>query len=223
MGHDLPIDTRRPVDHQAALETSRGLCRVFARMYPEAVLMIDPADVFDALNQAGVEFVLFGAHGIGGWMQQARATNDVDVVVRKSHFKKGVKAISKAFPDLLVDEHAVVARFLDPSKMEPVIDVMRPIDLYQHAFDNAVQVAGGHRVPNVEMAAASKFADMVSRNRAEAKLYLDASDFIQIIQRNHERFDRQRLRELGDAVYPHGGDELLRMVDDVLAGRKLRV
>lgn len=60
-------------------------------------------------------------------------------------------------------------------------------------------------------------------NRPEEKLHLDASDFIQIVKRNRDRIDRDRLRSLGDAVYENGGGELLKMVDDVIAGRRLRV
>ncbi|HQU41968.1 MAG TPA: hypothetical protein PK867_04115 [Pirellulales bacterium] len=222
-GHDPPIDPRRPVNHRAALETTRTLCRSFARMYPEVGLMIDPLDVLEVLNQAGVRFVLMGAHGIGGWMHQARATRDVDVVVRKSDHKKAVKAIGQRFPELVIDDQVVVTRFLDPASGEPVVDLMRPVNLYQHVFENAVPAGGGHVVPNVEMAIASKFSALVSRNRPEEKQYLDASDLIQMVKRNHERLDRNRLRQLGEAVYPEGGENLLKMVDDVLAGRRLRI
>lgn len=197
-GHDGAIDVYRAVDHGAALETGRALGSYFARMYPEAGLMIDPLDVIETLTQAGVRFVLIGAHGIGGWMQQARATRDVDVVVRKTHHKKAVKALSQKFPDLPIDEQIVVTRFLDPASREPVIDVLRPVGLYEHVFENSVAAAGGRQVPNVEMAIASKFNAMVSRNRKEEKQHLDASDFIQMVKRNQPRLDRDRLQVLGE-------------------------
>lgn len=222
-GHDWPIDVHRVVDHQAALEASRALGSYFARMYPEAGLMIDPLDVIETLTQAGVRVVLIGAHGIGGWMQQARATRDVDVVVRKTHHKKAVKALSQRFPDLPIDEQVVVTRFLDPASREPVIDVLRPVGLYKHVFENSVVAAGGHQVPSVEMAIASKFNAMVSRNREEEKQHLDASDFIQMVKRNQSRLTRDRLKMLGETIYQGGGRDLLAMVDDVLAGRRLRI
>lgn len=222
-GVDLPIDTRRPINHLAAWETTRSLCHSFAKMYPEAGLMIDPLEVVEVLKKAGVRFVLIGAHGIGGWMNQARATRDVDVVVRKADHKKALKAIRQKFPELVVDEHAVVSRLLDPQTGEPVVDLMRPVNLFAHAFDNAILTDAGHHVPSAEMAIASKFSALVSRNRPEEKLHLDASDFIQMVKRNHERLDRDRLRQLGDAVYPGGGEELSQRVDDVLAGRRLRI
>lgn len=78
-------------------------------------------------------------------------------------------------------------------------------------------------MPNVEMAIASKFNALVSRNREEKKQHLDASDVIQIVKRNQQRIDRDRLRELGEAVYQNGGSDLLAMVDDVLAGHRLQV
>jgi hypothetical protein len=63
----------------------------------------------------------------------------------------------------------------------------------------------------------------VSRNREIAKKYLDASDFTQMVLRNSAQINVERLRELGDAVYPGGGQELERFVEDVVAGRPLRV
>lgn len=141
----------------------------------------------------------------------------------KADHKKAVQAIGRKFPDLVKDEHAVVTRFLDPRTGEPAIDLMRPVDLYEQAFDNAVQTELGHFVPNVELAIASEFRALVSRNRPEEKQHLDASDLIQIVKRNHEQLDRDRLRRLGEAVYRDGGEHLLRMVDDILAGRRLRI
>lgn len=222
-GVEVPIDTQRPINHRAAWETTRTLCRSFAKMHPEAGLMIDPLEVVEVLKQAGVRFVLIGAHGIGGWMNRARATRDVDVVVRKADHKKALRAILQKFPELVVDEHAVVSRLLDPQTREPVIDLMRPVNLFARVFDNAVLTDAGHHVPSAEMAIASKFSALVSRNRPEEKLHLDASDFIQMVKRNHERLDRDRLRQLGDAVYRGGGEELSQRVDDVLAGRRLRI
>lgn len=42
-GVEVPIDTQRPVNHRAAWETTRTLCRSFAKMYP--VLTCWRADV----------------------------------------------------------------------------------------------------------------------------------------------------------------------------------
>jgi hypothetical protein len=221
--YDLPIENREKTDHAAALATTRSLCRSFARMHPQAGTMIDPSDVIAALDEAAVQFVLMGAHGIGGWLGQARATRDVDLVVRKSHHKKAVRALGRRFPELVLDEHEAVTRFLDPASGEPVLDVMRPVDLYQHTFDDAIQTELGHRVPSLEMAIASKFRALVSRNRPEEKQHLDASDFIQMVKRHRDGLNRDRLRQLGEAIYPDGGDHLLKMVDDVLAGRRLRI
>lgn len=123
----------------------------------------------------------------------------------------------------MLDDQTVVTRFIDPSSQEVVIDLMKPINLFQHAFDNSLKLSTGHQVPNLEMAIALKFSALVSRNRPEEKLHLDASDFIQIVKRNRDRVDLDRLCRLGDAVHPEGGGELLKMVEDVIAGRRLRV
>lgn len=222
-GYDVEIAARGPIDHTAALEVSRSLCGAFARMHPEADEMVDPFVVLQTLQQAEIRFVLVGAHGIGGWLRQSRATRDVDVVVRKADHKKAVRAIQQRFPDYVLDAHTLVTRFLDAATAEPVIDLMRPVDLYQHAFENAVQTQWGYLVPNLELAIASKFRALVSRNRPEEKLHLDASDFIQIIKRNHEQLDRARLKRLGESVFAEGGEQVLKMVDDVLAGRRLKI
>jgi hypothetical protein len=220
--HDPPIKTG-PNDHGAALETVRFLTRTQYRMHRPDAMQVEPNELIQVLNEAKIKFVLMGQHGISGWLSEPRATRDVDVVVQKRYFSKAVRAIQAAWPELVVKEFPVVTRFLDPANNEPVIDVMRPHDLYAEAFKNCIRVGKTHDVPNVEMALAAKFAAMVSRNREIPKKLSDASDFTQIVLRNYGKIDFERLRQLGDAVYADGGKELCRFVEDVKAGRMLRL
>ncbi|HEV3339585.1 MAG TPA: hypothetical protein VG125_04495 [Pirellulales bacterium] len=220
--HDPPIKTG-PIDHRSALDSVRWLTRTQYKMHRPDAMQVEPNELIRVLNEAGVKFVLMGQHGISGWLSEPRATRDVDVVVQKRHHGKAIKAIQAAWPELVIKEYSVVTRFLDPANNEPVVDVMRPNDVYREAFKNCVRVGDTHNVPNLELALAAKFAAMVSRNREIAKKYLDASDFTQMALRNRARINVERLRELGDAVYPDGGQELERFVDDVLAGRRLRL
>lgn len=207
----------------AALATTSFLSETYRRMYNPDAAKIEPEAVIRVLNQAGVKFVLMGAHGIGGWMQNPRATRDVDVLVQKSHHKKAVRAIEQGFPALVRQEHAAVTRFIDPADQKVAIDLMKPVDVYREAFRNTVRIGDSHQVPNLEMALAAKFAALVSRSRSEDKKHLDASDFIQMVRCNHDRIDKARLSRLGDAVYEGGGNDLARLVEDVKAGRRFRI
>lgn len=220
--HDPPIKSG-PADHGAALESVGWLTRTQYKMHRPDAMQVEPHELIRVLNETGVRFVLMGQHGISGWLSEPRATRDVDVVVEKRRFAKEVRAIHASWPELVVRELPVVTRFLDPANAEPVIDVMRPNDLYREAFKNCVRVGQTHDVPNLEFALAAKFAAMVSRNREEHKKHFDAGDFIQIVRRNHAKISVERLRQLGDVVYPSGGDELARFVEDVKAGRALRL
>lgn len=80
--------------------------------------------------------------------------------------------------------------------------------------------AGGYFVPTLEMMVAMKFAAMVSPHRPLDRKLMDASDFVATIQRNPD-LDRKLLGRLAGMVYGGGQGEVLRMLDDVLAGRKL--
>jgi hypothetical protein len=220
--HDPPVKSG-PIDHDAALESVRWLTRTQYEMHRPDAMQVEPKELIRVLNEAGVKFVLMGQHGISGWLSEPRATRDVDVVVQKRHFAKAVRVIHAAWQELVVRELPVVTRFLDPSNQEPVIDVMQPIAIYRETFKNCVRVGRTHDVPNLEFALAAKFAAMVSRNREIPKKHSDASDFAQIVLRNHANVDFKRLRHLGDAVYPGGGEDLARFVEDVKAGRMLRL
>ena len=63
----------------------------------------------------------------------------------------------------------------------------------------------------------------VSPNRPVLRKQQDAVDFGNVVVRNGEQLDHDKLQRLGELVYNGGGGEILKCVNDVLAGRALRV
>jgi hypothetical protein len=188
--------------------------------------IITPLDVIPVLNQAGVSFVLVGAYGVGGWMNEARATEDVDVVVAQKHVRKAVKALLEAFPHLEADDHEVVTRLREKGTGAVVIDVMKPTQPHLRViFKNTETIRSKgqeYRIPSLEMAVALKFAPMVSLTRADKDKYQDAHDFLALVENNPE-MDSEKLAELADLIYPGGGTELLELVRKARAGEKLNL
>jgi hypothetical protein len=210
--------------HKVALGKSSQLTAIFRRMYKPQAPMITPEAVIKVLNKAKVKFVLMGTHGIGGWRSEPRATQDVDVLVSKSHHRKSVAAVKRAFPDLDVQDLPAVTRFLDPADGKPVIDLMKPEDdLYQEVFKNPVRVGKTHFVPNLEAALACKYAAMISPNRTIDKKLLDAADFVSMATANYHQIDRDVLYSLGEMVKKGDGAKILNRIEDAQAGRSFQV
>lgn len=187
---------------------------------------LSPLDVIRVLNRDKISFVLVGAYGLAGYRSQARATEDVDVVVAARQVAKAVRVLTKAFPHLEPDDAEVVVRLRDKETKEVAIDVMKPLQPPYHAiFKHARKVVVGketYRVPTLEMALACKFAPMISLMRMDEKKLQDAADFIDIVKKNAD-IDLESLEELGDVVYNGGGKEILELVRKVRAGEKLEL
>src|SRR5207249_4499272 len=116
-------------------------------------------------KEAGVIGLLLGTHGVGGYRSEARATQDVDLLIKRKDHGKAIQAIQKAFPKLEIHDTPVVTRFIDPKNGKSVIDLMKPTDeLFKIAFKNSLPVGDSHYVPGLELAIVSKFAAMVSPN-----------------------------------------------------------
>ncbi len=165
-----------------------------------------------------------GTHGLGGWRSEARATQDVDVLVRKKDIRKAVRALAAAYPDLTIADFPVVTRFIDPATQKAVIDVMKPTqDVFRLVFRHTIAVADTHEIPELEMALVSKFAAMVSPRRDVAKKFVDIGDFIDVVRHNRDDLDLRKLKRLADRVYPTGGGEIMQLVDDILAGRPIQL
>jgi len=194
-------------------------------MYRPGATMYFPEEIIPVLNKAGVRFLLMGTHGVGAWRSEPRATQDVDFLIAARDHAKAVRAIRAAYPELEVIEGVVVTRFKDKDLDKVVIDLMRPNQpLFKVAFRNTIEIKDKkYRAPNLEMALASKFAAMVSHHREPRKKHIDIGDFMDIVLFNRDAIDRSKLAKLGDRVYPKGGLEILKLVDDTLEGRDFQV
>ena len=188
--------------------------------------LIGPIEVVRVLNEAGVRFMLVGLHGIGGWMQKPRATEDVDVLVATRSHKKAVAALLAVFPSLEADDQEVVTRLRDSGTQVVRIDVMKPNQpLFREVLKHTHPVTTGGQtfnIPSVEAALAMKFAPMISLNRAERDRFQDAHDFMYIIDFNSD-IDLKQLAAFGELVYNGGGAEIVELVRKVRAGEKLRL
>lgn len=206
--------------HEDGLATSTAISGYYVKNF------IPPLEVIRVLNAAGVRFMLVGAHGIGGWLAEPRATQDVDVLVALRQHHKAARALVAAFPRLRADDQEVVVRLLDGETQKVVIDIMKAVQpLYREGLKHTrtVEAEGEtYQVPSLEMALAMKFGPMVSLTHADEKKYKDASDFISMVKHN-AGIDLDKLAGLGDLVYPGGGKEIVELVRKVLAGEKLRL
>src|SRR5438067_91758 len=116
---------------------------------------LSPLDVIRVLNREKISFVLVGAYGLSGWMTQARATEDVDLVVALKHVKKATRALLKEFSFLEADDQEVVVRLRDKESTDVLIDLMKPTQPHLRViFKNTETVElkkQTYRIPTVEM------------------------------------------------------------------------
>lgn len=208
----------RPYTRPTSLAASSALSEYYVPNF------ISPLQVITALNRARVRFMLVGLHGIGGWLQEPRATEDVDVLVGPRGHKKAVRALLEAFPHLEEYDLPVVTRLREPESKKVVIGVMKPNrELFREALRFGPMVRSGgqpYQIPSLELALAMKFAPVVSLYRQDKDKYQDAHDFIAIVEAN-PNIDLDKLATLGELVDAGGGKAIVEMVRRVRAKEKL--
>src|ERR1700680_1321779 len=113
-------------EHLQALHIGSEVTRWFRKERQPQVLNVTPENVIATLHAAGINPVLMGTHGINVYRDEARATQDVDVLVTKREVRKAIRVLEEAFPYLEIVENSAVARFVDPVSQKVVLDVMKP-------------------------------------------------------------------------------------------------
>ncbi len=180
--------------------------------------------VVKALHRAKINPILMGAYGIGGFLSEPRATQDVDVLVTMKEVRKAVRVLETEYPYLELLDGVMVARFRNPTTQRVMLDVMKPKSrLMQAVFRNCVRVGKTHRIPDLEMCLALKMAAMSGPVRKERKRLIDLADFIDMIEHNRQVLDLAKLERLGVIAKPGGGKRILALVADIDAGRTIQL
>jgi hypothetical protein len=184
---------------------------------------LSPLDVIRVLNQHKISFVLVGTYGCAGW-REARATEDIDVVIALRQVKKATGFLLKKFSFLEAEDQEVFVHLKDKESKRSLIDLVKPVSLHLHAvfkYTKTVELKNQtYRIPSCEMALVLKFAPLISPTRDYARKFQNAADFMIMAKRNSD-IDLDTLKKLGDLVYNGGGKEIVEMVRKVRAGEKL--
>lgn len=224
-GRDFSYDqvaTPRPVGHAQGMAVASLLTTRYRQEHRSDSMDVTPRQVMDVLVSAKIrQWVLMGLYGYVGYLSQPRATQDVDVMVSDNELETAAAALSNRWPELEAERFEIVVRFLDPGEVsidgqiKQVIDLMRPSNRCHEAIlaeHHRLDPQTGHRIPTLEAALAAKYAALVSPHRHWDRKQQDAVDLRGIMLPNQDSIDRQRLRELGELVFPGGGDELLEFL-----------
>lgn len=210
--------------HREALRVSSELTLWFRRAREPQVLKVTVEGVLATLHKAQINPVLMGAHGLNVYRSETRATQDVDVLIIKKDVRKAVKVLEREYPYLVLADNSAVTRLFDPVTQKPVIDVMKPSsDGMRVVFRHSIRIGETHRIPDLEMAIVCKFWAMTSPNRRQAKQQVDLGDFIDIVETNRDALDLVKLKRIADVTNPRRGNEILRIVEDIDAGRRVRL
>lgn len=186
--------------------------------------MISPLEVVRVLNRHKVSFVLVGAYGLSGWLQEARATEDVNVLVAARHVKKAIAALLREFPHLEAVEVPGGVHLGDKETGELAVDILKPLQQpYREIFKHTKKITSegeAYRIPSLEMALAMKFAAMTSLYRADEDKFQDAHDFVEIVKAN-PTLEEKSLEAIASRIDPLAGRDILDYVSRVRSGKRL--
>jgi hypothetical protein len=232
----MPAKTQQlpAAQHARAVRESAAITKTLWRlMKKEESAKIDLQRILRTLTEKRIPFVLTGAHGIGTWTGQPRATHDVDILVRigRNH-ARAVKAMRELYPHLEVKILPGVTALLVPGETRSAIDISYPYraDILETLASTVWAEDQGlrYRIPGLEAAVANKYGAMLTLGRDPGKRLQDAADFTNMVRHSTEKeqpaLDLHKLRDLGEKVWPGGGgNEILQLVEQAQQGKVVNV
>ena len=228
---------RRNIGHNDAVMECVFLEKQYRSQWSSQVAAspVDLKQILRTLTSKKIPFVLTGAHGIAGWTGRPRSTHDVDILVKRGrNHARAVNALKKLYPQLEAREFSGMVAFFIPGERESVIDVTTPRradneETLAHPVWTEDAAAGiRYRIPSLETALANKYGAMLSPVRSPGKRANDVGDFTFMVEHSLDEgrkpIDLRKLAALGDLVWPGGGgDEILRLVEQVKASRPINL
>jgi hypothetical protein len=137
---------------------------------------------------------------------------------------KAIRLLHRAYPSLTIDDTAFVASFLDPATGKTVLDLIKPTrKVLRLAFRHRIQIGDTHSIPDLEMALVTKFATMTSTCRERLRKMQDMTDFAVMVAHNKKSIKLAKLKRLAENVCPGGGEQIKKLMDDILADRPLHI
>jgi hypothetical protein len=152
-----------------------GIAMRLSDMLSESQLhrdIIKSEDLERVLSDSNIRYVLVGAHALGEITHEPRATQDVDIIIKKEDFDRVVKLITSKFPSSKIEG----TRIKD-SDGNVLVDVMTD--------DNpicAAVLASETRIPDPETMLVMKFLSSISPLRRKDKKIQDKADFYNIMR-----------------------------------------
>jgi hypothetical protein len=194
---------------------------------------IEVRKILQTLTRKRIPFVLTGAHALGGWTGDPRATHDVDILLKAGrNHARAVKALRELYPHLEVHTFFGVTASFVPGDKRSVINVIYPhrADMEETLVNPMWLEDAGlrYRVPSLEALLANKYGAMLNLSREPRKRLQDAADFTGMVRHamefGQQPVDLVQLRELGEMVWAQGGGkEVLSLVSLVVAGDVVNV
>jgi hypothetical protein len=213
---ELPLCV--PDVHAYGLERSAALSEYYVPNY------IKPLDLVAALAREGVRSVLVGSHGMGGWRQGPRAAQDTVLIVAARNHRKAIQTLLSGYPNLTVEDNESGTTLRAPDPKGVVIEVLNPArPLLRKALVKTRTIHVDGRlclIPTLEIALDLVFDPMTQLPWSSPEKYLNAGDFIRMIQAN-PRIDFKELEVLGELINKGAGTAIVDKVKRVQAGEKL--
>jgi hypothetical protein len=221
---------RRNLSHAESVRECAYLSTQYRKMSSiMANVLLDLDRILVALTANKVPFVLTGAHGISGWTGRPRATQDIDLLIKHGrNYVRAVGVIRELYPQLKERRFAGLTEFVPPGEKESVIDVSYPQRPdHKETLRTAIWVeeqSPRYRIPTLEAALANKYGAMLTLERDPGTRAMDAVDFGWVVRHSQDEgrqpIDLATLESLGEMVWPGGGGkEILRLVEEVKAGK----
>ena len=185
---------------------------------PELVL-----GLLKRIDEARIDWVLVGAGALNLYHGKPRATVDLDMVVRSSHFDSLREILGKACTEV-TGEAERLRGTLSPSPMELTVDVLESgiHPLLEEALSRQVRM-GLVRVPVLEALLALKFLSATGPWRDRAARFQDVADFMRAFDPNAKTLDRALLVQYASLAHENARQEFAAFLDAVETGKPITI